>query len=109
MTEDTIAKLYADGFTGWDIEHGGVLETSLMLVLHPELVNLDAAIDHPPATFPPYDVYPAPQDWVHSSGTLSSPRHAFHEKGEILLDVCMREIVDALRRELDLSRAIVAA
>lgn len=99
VTENAIEKLYPDGFTGWDIEHGGVLETSLMLVLHPDLVDLDAAIDHPPAEFPPYDVYPAPRDWVGSSGTLSSPKHASYDKGEILLDVCTTGIVDALRRE----------
>ncbi len=99
VTEDAIAKLYPDGFTGWDIEHGGVLETSLMLVLHPDLVDLDAAIDHPPAEFPPYDVYPAPRDWVGSSGTLSSPKNASYEKGEILLKVCTQGITDALATE----------
>jgi creatinine amidohydrolase len=95
----TIARLYPDGFTGWDLEHGGVLETSLMLALYPHLVHLDRAVDHPPAEFPPYDVYPPRREWTPASGTLSSPKQSSREKGEILLDVCVAGIVRALRDE----------
>lgn len=95
----TVARLYPDGFTGWDLEHGGVLETSLMLALHPELVDMERAVHHEPASFPPYDVYPVKPEWTPPSGTLSSPGEASREKGEILLDVCTRGIVAALRDE----------
>lgn len=97
--KDTIARLYPDGFPGWDLEHGGVLETSLMLALYPDLVQLDRAIDVEPARFPPYDVYPVKPDWTPVSGTLSSPKASSAEKGEILLDVCTKGIVAALRAE----------
>lgn len=97
--KEAIAKLYPGGFPGWDVEHGGVLETSLMLALHPEHVHLDRAVDHPPATFPPYDVYPVKPEWTPCSGTLSSPKEASVEKGHILLDVCTKGIVGALRAE----------
>lgn len=99
VDKKTIEKLYPSGFPGWDIEHGGVLETSLMLALYPHLVNLERAIDHPPASFPPYDVYPPKPEWTPSSGTLSSPKDASEEKGNILLDVCVQGIVKALRAE----------
>ena len=56
-------------------------------------------MDHAPATFPPYDVYPVKPEWTPPSGTLSSPKQASVEKGEILLDVCTRGIVEALRAE----------
>ena len=95
----TIERLYPEGFTGWDIEHGGVLETSLMLALHPGQVHLDRAVDHAPATFPPYDVYPVRPEWTPPSGTLSSPKAASAEKGEILLKVCVDGIVEALETE----------
>ncbi|MCW5710651.1 MAG: creatininase [Shinella sp.] len=95
----TIARLYPGGFTGWDLEHGGVLETSLMLALYPHLVELDRAVDHAPASFPPYDVYPPKPEWTPPSGTLSSPRDASEEKGRILLDVCVKGIVSALKTE----------
>lgn len=100
--EEAIAKLYPDGFLGWDIEHGGVLETSLMLTLFPEFVSLKDAVEHAPATFPPYDVYPANPDWTPQSGTLSSPLGATREKGDLLLSVCTEGIVSALRKEFEL-------
>ncbi|ESR24400.1 creatininase [Lutibaculum baratangense] len=99
VDDATVARLYPDGFTGWDLEHGGVLETSLMLALHPELVEMERAVHHEPASFPLYDVYPVKPEWTPPSGTLSSPREASREKGEILLDVCTRGIVAALRDE----------
>lgn len=99
VDQTSIDKLYPEGFLGWDIEHGGVLETSLMLRLHPDLVSLKDAVEHAPATFPPYDVYPAKRDWTPASGTLSSPKDATAEKGDILLDVCTSGIVQALRAE----------
>lgn len=99
VDKTTIARLYPNGFAGWDLEHGGVLETSLMLALYPHLVELERAVDHEPASFPPYDVYPVKPGWTPPSGTLSSPREASREKGEILLDECTKGIVDALRIE----------
>ncbi|GEM_PF-2349263 len=70
-----------------------------MLALYPDLVRLDRAIHHEPASFPPYDVYPAIPEWTPASGTLSSPKEASAEKGEILLDVCIEGIVRALETE----------
>ncbi|MCA1491554.1 creatininase [Ensifer sp. NBAIM29] len=95
----TIARLYPNGFAGWDLEHGGVLETSLMLALYPKQVRLERAVDHAPASFPPYDVYPPKPEWTPVSGTLSSPKEASAEKGEILLEVCVDGIVKALESE----------
>jgi creatinine amidohydrolase len=101
VNDDAIKEIYPDGFLGWDIEHGGVLETSLMLKLYPDLVQLQDAIEHPPATFPPYDVYPVRPEWTPPSGTLSSPKDATTEKGEILLQVCTDGITAALRKEFN--------
>src|SRR5699024_8351245 len=58
VDEDTVQQVFPDGFLGWDIEHGGVLETSLMLHLHPESVEMDRVIDHPPAQLTSYDIFP---------------------------------------------------
>ena len=99
VDKTTIARLYPNGFAGWDLEHGGVLETSLMLALYPHQVRLERAVDHAPASFPPYDVYPPKPEWTPVSGTLSSPKEASAEKGEILLQVCVDGIVGALNTE----------
>ncbi len=99
VNQDTIATVFPDGFTGWDVEHGGVLETSLMLHLHPNLVDMDKTVDHPPATFPPYDRFPADPSWVPESGTLSSARKASAEHGKLLFDVCVAGIQESIRGE----------
>ena len=94
-----IEELYPEGFLGWDIEHGGVFETSLMLALYPQLVNLDKVVDHPPATFPPYDLYPVDPARTPAAGTLSSARTASREKGELILRVCVEGIAQAISTE----------
>ena len=99
VDQEAITKLYPDGFPGWDLEHGGVLETSLMLALYPQMVHLDRAVDVEPAVFPPYDVYPVKPELTPAAGTLSSPKEASVEKGHILLEVCTKGIVSALRAE----------
>ena len=98
--EDVIATLYPDGFHGWNIEHGGLFETSLMLALHPHLVDMNKVVKHPIATFPPYDLYPPRREWTPSPGTLSSAEDASEEKGNLILDVCVKGIAKAVRGEL---------
>lgn len=99
VTQDTIDKVFPDGFTGWDVEHGGVLETSLMLYLYPELVNMEKVVDQAPATFPPYDIFPSDQTWVPSHGTLSSARKATAESGKLLMDVCIMGITNSIHTQ----------
>jgi creatinine amidohydrolase len=96
VDKQTIATVFPDGFTGWDVEHGGVLETSLMLHLHPQLVDMEKVIDHPAASFPPYDIFPSDPSWVPSSGTLSSASKATAEHGKLLFDVCVDGIAKSI-------------
>ncbi|MNJ77556.1 Creatinine amidohydrolase [compost metagenome] len=70
-----------------------------MLALYPQLVNLEKVVDHPPATFPPYDVFPVDPARTPAAGTLSSAKTASREKGELILDVCVQGISEAITRE----------
>ncbi|MDZ5456314.1 creatininase [Azohydromonas lata] len=101
VTEDTIRAIYPYGFPGWAVEHGGVLETSLMLHLHPQLVDMSKAVDQEPATFPPYDVFPTKPQWTPCSGCLSSAKPASAAKGKLLLEVCVEGISQQLRTAFD--------
>src|SRR5690606_33817669 len=94
-----LETLYPEGFLGWDIEHGGVFETSLMLALYPNLVSMDKVVDHPPAKFPPYDMFPVVPERTPALGTLSSAKGATREKGELILEVCVAGITRALGQE----------
>lgn len=96
---DTIARIYPDGFAGVELEHAGVMETSMMLAVHPHLVKLERADDHPPAKFPPYDIYPPHTELTPKAGSLTSPKRATAEKGTILFDVASEGIAETLKRE----------
>jgi creatinine amidohydrolase len=102
---ETIAKVWSEGFPGWATEHAGTMETSLMLHLHPELVDMNEVPLHPPAVFPPYDVYPVNPAWVPSSGALCSARQATAEKGKMLLAEYTDGVSNALAGEFDLMDA----
>lgn len=97
VTEDVLAQIYGDDFPGWDVEHGGTLETSLLLQLHPELVHIDRAPDHPAVQNPPYDVLPESRASLPGSGVLSSPTTASAENGRLLFDAVVEGITTTLR------------
>lgn len=99
VSEETIDKLYPDAFTGWTLEHAGVMETSLMLYLYPNLVDMNRVQDLAPADLHLYDIYPIIPERTPKSGCLSSPKNASKEKGEILYNVCVEKISEALKKE----------
>ncbi len=99
-TERTLAAIFPQGFPGFALEHAAVIETSLMLHFHPELVRIDRIPDDPAADFPPYDLYPTPTDWVPPSGVLSSARAASAGKGVLIADEVIARIAQAVRTEL---------
>ncbi|MNR09397.1 Creatinine amidohydrolase [compost metagenome] len=67
-----------------------------MLALYPERVDMDRVVDHPPASFPPYDVFPIIPERTPACGTLSSAVGASREKGELILRVCVEGIASAV-------------
>ena len=99
VDDKTIERLYPEGFTGWDLEHGGVLETSLMLLLHPDKVDMSKVDVFPPAVMPNYDVLPIKAELTPASGCLSCPANATVEKGQILLDTARDAMVKAVKYE----------
>lgn len=110
VDEDTIEEIYRGTFPGWDVEHGGVLETSLMLHLHPELVHLDRVLDLPPAQLPRYDVLPVRAELTPASGCLSSAAAASAAAGELLLERTSAALAESIGAELEagLVSALVA-
>ncbi|MGH8630273.1 MAG: creatininase [Burkholderiales bacterium] len=99
FTQPTLEKVFPDGFPGYALEHAAVLETSMMLHYHPELVRLDRIPSDPPADFPPYDIYPTRTEWVPPSGVLSSARTASRDKGTLLCAELDRLISAAVHKE----------
>jgi creatinine amidohydrolase len=98
-SNETLAKVFPEGFPGYALEHAAVMETSISLHLHPHLVRWDKLPKDPPADFPPYDVYPTNTSWVPPSGVLSPAKSATAEKGKALFEEYVRTIAAALKTE----------
>jgi creatinine amidohydrolase len=98
-TEDTLQKVFPDGFPGVALEHAAVMETSMMLHYYPEMVRLDLIPDIKPAEFPPYDIWPPNREWVPSCGALTSAKGASAEKGKAMVDQYCRDIAAAVKKE----------
>ena len=103
LTEQTLARVFPEGFPGFALEHAAVIETSLMLHHHPELVRMDLLPDDGPAQFPPYDIYPLRPEWVPPSGVLSSARGADAAKGAAMSQELTERFVAAIRAEFGIS------
>ena len=82
--------------------HGGDIETSMMLALRPELVDLSQALHDGPARFKPYDRYPRPTDGVPPSGALSLTEGSSAEVGRWLLADAVEGIEKAVRQEFSI-------
>ena len=70
-------------FPGTELEHASLLETSLMLLLRPDLVDMRKVPDDGPAKFPTYDRHPVPKDFVPASGVLARAERADGREGPV--------------------------
>jgi len=96
LTAADLDEIFRGAFPGWEAEHAGVVETSLMLHLDPERVVVERI---PPATdapLPTYTVLPEPPGLVPASGVLRIAVGASEEIGGMLVT----RLVDALERIL---------
>ena len=98
-SEAVLEQVLPGGYAGVELEHAAVMETSLMMYLYPDKVREELIPDHPPADFPPYDVYPAARDWVPWSGALTTARGSSAEKGKLMYDHYVASISAAVEKE----------
>ncbi len=87
----------------WAAEHAAIMETSVMLHLRPDLVRVHEIRDQAPARFPLYDLYPYDPALIPGHGALSSPATASADKGKIVVNQIVPDIVAALRKAFALS------
>jgi creatinine amidohydrolase len=100
VSQDTLRQVYPAGFPGWDIEHGGVLETSLMLHLEPARVAMDRLVDGPAAVLPRFDRLPVVPDRTPGTGCLSSAAGSSAAKGSLLYGQVIDDLAADIASEL---------
>lgn len=102
VRRETLDRLFPDGFPGTELEHASLLETSLMLLLRPDLVDMSKVPSDGPAKFPTYDRYPVPDGFVPASGVLARAGGSLAEKGQWLMDDHVKLMTEAIRAEFGL-------
>lgn len=98
-TQETLDRVFPDGFPGFALEHAAVMETSLMLHYYPDLVDMSVLPTDGPADFPPYDLYPMRPGLVPCSGVLSPAKGATAERGSYLAADYAVGVVAAVLKE----------
>lgn len=104
IDDGNIARVFGDDFPGWDAEHAGILETSLMMHLAPERVEDDKIARRTSNIVPPdYVVFPERKGLVDPSGVLRTADGANAGIGAALTDVVVARALDILGREFTTS------
>jgi creatinine amidohydrolase len=102
VKRETLDRIFPDGFPGTELEHASLIETSLMLKLRPDLVDLSKIPQEGRANFPPYDIHPPPPGYLRESGVLADARGSCAEIGEWLLNDHISMITEAVKKEFGL-------
>ena len=95
----TLDKIFPNGFPGTELEHASLIETSLMLLLRPDLVEVAKIPQQGRAEFPPYDMFPPPPGYLRETGVLADARGASAEIGQWLMDDHVALITAAVKKE----------
>ena len=96
LSKQTIEQVFGNSFPDWSLEHAGIMETSIMLHCHPDLVKMERLSDHPPAVLPNFDLWPYDTGLVPASGVLNTAKGASAEKGRIFYDEYVQSLSSAL-------------
>ena len=104
VRRETLDRVFTEGFPGIELEHASMLETSLMLLLRPDLVDMAKIPTDGPAKFPSYDRTPVKPGLVPASGVLARAQGASAEKGRWLMDDHVELITRAVRAEFELEQ-----
>lgn len=102
VRRETLDRLFPEGFPGTELEHASLLETSLMLLVRPDLVDMSKVPSDGPARFGPYDRHPLPENRVPASGVLARADGASAEKGTWLMNDHVALLAETISREFAL-------
>jgi creatinine amidohydrolase len=94
--ESVYDRIFEGPFPGVDLEHAALIETSMMLFLHPELVKKENIPNNPLAQFPPHDTYPQTGQFVPDTGVLAPAGNATADKGKLLVESICENMAAAM-------------
>jgi creatinine amidohydrolase len=102
---EDISRIFGDDFPGWEAEHAGVAETSLMEELRPDLVRTSFKGEGGVPRMLSYDIFPPPSDVIPPDGVPWRSDRASPEIGRYLAGVLADRISGILADEFPLPPA----
>jgi len=99
MSDDLIAKVFDEfEYPGIELEHAGVLETSMTMYFRPDLVHMERFVEDGVEEELPYRIYPASLINVPKTGLLTTARTSSAEKGKLIVDEVVEEYLKVIER-----------
>lgn len=103
VSEDIMPLVFDERpFRGWDLEHAAITETSLMMYFAPDLVKTDLLSDEGIEDVPKYQKYPVSKTLIPKSGALYTAISSTAEKGKIITDDVIENLLLFLRKEFNI-------
>ena len=96
---EDIGRIFGENFPGWEAEHAGVAETSLMEELRPQLVRTALKGEGGTPRLVAYDIFPPPSDVIPPNGVPWRSDPASPQIGHYLADVLVDRIAGIFDRE----------
>jgi creatinine amidohydrolase len=96
---EDIGQIFGENFPGWEAEHAGVAETSLMEELRPDLVRTGLKGEGGTPRLAAYDIFPPPSDVIPPNGVPWRSDPASPQIGKYLAGVLVDRISDIFERE----------
>jgi len=92
MSDGVMEKVFDEvEYPGIELEHAGILETSLTLYFRPDLCHMERFVEDGVDGTLGYNIYPPSRCEVTETGLLTTARTSTEEKGKLLAE----DIVDA--------------
>ncbi|MCL4299012.1 MAG: creatininase [Anaerolineae bacterium] len=102
VENSTLDAIFDGKFPGWDPEHAAVVETSAMLAVRPDIVDMAKLPDESAPRYPKYSVFPTPDDVVTRNGALAPAVGASVEKGQRIIGDVFAGFAEAFAVEFGL-------
>lgn len=100
VSEELFPKLFDEiEFPGWELEHGGILETCLMMYFAPTLVHEDKILNEGVDKVPSYNCFPPPKNFLPESGCMHTARSSSKEKGKLVAENVVKNLLKIIEIE----------
>lgn len=102
MSDEVMEKVFDEvEYPGIELEHAGILETSLTLFFKPELCKMERFVEDGVDGTLGYNIYPASKCKVTDTGLLTTARTSTAEKGKLLAEDITKAYVEILEENFD--------